>query len=223
MSPRRAAVLRHHTSEHAGSLHDHLIAATERLLEHHALGELTTRAIAHHAGVSDGVLYNHFADKADLVMAALLSRYGKLVERLEAAAPEAGEGTVLGNVQVYGHALSGVETDLLLHGAGLVAHPPLLHRFWAEIHRSPFGIDRLRRPLADYLVAEQRLGRVSAQLDVAAAVTVVFGVCAMVALSRHLDPTADAGGAIDHLDASLAAAVTGFVPTNGDGGRDAAR
>jgi len=223
MSPRRAAILRTHASEPAGSLRDHLVAATERLLEHHALGELTTRAIAHHAGVSDGVLYNHFADKADLVMAALLSRYGKLVERLEAAAPEAGQATVVGNVQAYGRALSGVETDLMLHGAGLVAHPPLLHRFWAEIHRSPFGIDRLRRPLVDYLVAEKRLGRVNDELDIDAAVTVVFGVCAMVALSRHLNPTADSGRSADHLDASLAAAVTGFVPTGAGGGRDAAR
>ena len=216
-------MLRTHASGHAATLRDHLVEATERLLDHHALGDLTTRAIAHHAGVSDGVLYNHFADKADLVMAALLSRYGKLVERLEAAAPEAGQGTVVGNVQAYGRALSGVETDLLLHGAGLVAHPPLLHRFWAEIHRSPFGIDRLRRPLADYLAAEKRLGRVSDELDIEAAVTVVFGACAMVALSRHLNPTAESAGMSDHLDASLAAAVNGFVPAGAGAGRDAAR
>jgi AcrR family transcriptional regulator len=216
MSPRRAAVLRTHPAEHAASLRDHLVAATERLLEHHSLGELTTRAIAHHAHVSDGVLYNHFADKADLVMAALLSRYGKLVERLEAAAPEAGQGTVVGNVQAYGRALSDVEADLLLHGAGLVAHPPLLHRFWAEIHRSPFGIDRLRRPIVDYLAAEQRRGRVGAELDIEAAVTVVFGASAMAALSRHLNPTADPAGFVRHLDASLGAAVSGFGATVND-------
>src|SRR5215207_3328582 len=164
MSPRRAAALRAKHPGEAMTLRDHLVAATEQLLEHHALGQLTTRAIAHHAGVSDGVLYNHFDDKADLVMAAMLRRYEGLIERLEAATPVAGEGTVVGNTQSYGRALSEVEADALLHGAALVGHPPLLHRFWAEIHRSPFGVDRLRRPLAGYLEAERRLGRVADDL-----------------------------------------------------------
>ncbi len=222
MSPRRAAVLRNQTPDQTRTLREHLVAATETLLEHRSLGELTTRAIAHHAGVSDGVLYNHFDDKADLLMAAMLRRYGRLVERLEAATPEAGRGDIVANVQSYGQALSEVESDALLHGAALLAHPALLHRFWAEIHRSPFGIDRLRRPLEDYLTAEQRLGRVAADLDIEAAATVVFGVCAMTALTRRLDPTADRTGVARHLDAALASAVIGFVGP-GDRGLGAAR
>jgi AcrR family transcriptional regulator len=211
MSPRRAAVLRTQPSDQASTLREHLVSATEQLLERRSVGELTTRAIAHHAGVSDGVLYNHFADKADLLMAAMLRRYGRLVERLDAATPTAGEGTVVENTQSYGRALSELESDAMLHGAALLAHPPMLHRFWAEIHRSPFGIDRLRRPFADYLTGEQRLGRVAEEVDVEAAVTVVFGACAMVALTARLNPTADRGGLARHLDAALAAAVTGFA------------
>lgn len=211
MSPRRAAVLRNQTPDQGGTLREHLVASTEALLEHHSMGELTTRAIAHHAGVSDGVLYNHFDDKADLLMAAMLRRYGRLVERLEAATPRAGKGDIVANLQSFGLALSEVESDALLQGAALLAHPTLLHRFWAEIHRSPFGIDRLRRPLEDYLTAEQRLGRVAAELDIEAAVTVVFGVCAMTALTRRLDPTADRTDVVRHLDAAIAAAVMGFV------------
>jgi AcrR family transcriptional regulator len=211
MSPRRAAVLRTQPADQASTLREHLVAATEQLLDERSAGELTTRAIAHHAGVSDGVLYNHFADKTDLLMAAMLRRYGRLIDRLEAATPTAGEGTVIGNVQSYGRALSEVESDVMLHGAALLAHPPLLQRFWAEIHRSPFGIDRLRRPLADYLAGEQHLGRVGQDVDIDAAVTVVFGVCGMVALSGRLNPTADRAGLARHLDAALAAAVTGVA------------
>ena len=202
-----------HAPDQAATLREHLIAATELLLDERSVGELTTRAIAQHAGVSDGVLYNHFDDKADLLMAAMLRRYGRLVERLEAAKPTAGEGTVVGNVQAYGRALSDVEADAMLHGAALLAHPPLLHRFWIEIHRQPFGIDRLRRPLVDYLTAEQALGRVRADLDVDAAVTVVFGACAMTALSSRLNPDADSAGLARHLDAALEAAVVGFGPS----------
>jgi AcrR family transcriptional regulator len=211
MSPRRAAVLRTQPADQVSTLREHLIATTERLLEARSVGELTTRAIARQAGVSDGVLYNHFADKADLVMAAMLRRYGQLLDRLETATPTAGEGTVVRNVQSYGRMLSEVESDAMLHGAALLADPLLLQRFWTEIHRSPFGIDRLRRPCTDYLAAEQRLGRVAAELDIEAAVTVVFGVCAMVALTGRLNPNADRDDLTRHLDAALAAAVTGFV------------
>jgi AcrR family transcriptional regulator len=211
MSPRRAAVLRARSADENATLREHLLAATEELLEHHSMGELTTRTIARHADVSDGVLYNHFADKSELLMAATMRRYGRLVERLEAATPVAGEGTLISNLQSYGRALTELESDALLHGAALLAQPELLHRFWAEIHRSPFGIDRLRRPLTDYLAAEQAHGRVTDELDIEAAVTVVFGVCAMVALTRRLNPTADREGLARHLDAALAAAVTGFA------------
>jgi AcrR family transcriptional regulator len=197
----------------ATTLRDHLVAATDGLLDRRGAGSLTTREIARHAGVSDGVLYNHFADKADLVLAAMVRRYGRLVERLEEATPRPGEGTVLGNVQAYGLALSRVETEVMLHGAALLSDPSLLQRFWIEIHRSPFGIDRLRRPLRDYLRDEQGLGRVSADIESDAAVTVVFGTCAMVALSRRLNPTADGAELDRHLDAALAAAVGGFAVT----------
>lgn len=217
MSPRRAAVLQSHAAGGADTLREHLVAATEQLLGRGSIGDITTRAIAHHAGVSDGVLYNHFADKTDLVMAALLRRYGRLVERLEAAVPTPGEGTVLANVQAYGRELSALESDALLHGAGLLAQPPMLHRFWTEIHKSPFGVERLRQPLAGYLRSEQERGRLADGVDVEAAVTVVFGVCAMAALSTRLNPGADAAGLARHRDAALAVVVSGLAPRDGAG------
>ena len=217
MSPRRAAVLRTLSADPEATLREHLVAATEQLLEHRPFGELTTRVIAHHAGVSDGVLYNHFANKHELLMAALLRRYGRLVERLEAAIPTAGEGTLLANIQAFGRALSEIESDVLLHGATLLGHPPLLHGFWTEIHKAPFGIDRLRRPLVDYLSAEQQLGRVGEEVNIEAATTVVFGVCGMVALSIRLNPTADHAALARHRNAALAAAVRGLAGTHRSG------
>ena len=44
-------------------------------------------------------------------------------------------------------------------------------------------------------------------------VTVVFGVCAMTALTGRLNPAADRAGLDRHLDAALAAAVSGFAPS----------
>ena len=177
-----------------------------------SVGELTTRAIAQHAGVSDGVLYNHFDDKTDLLMAAMLRRYGRLVDRLEAATPTAGEGTVVGNVQAYGRALSEVEGDVDAPRRRAPRPPaaaaPVLDRDPpAAVRHRPPATPARRLP-----GAEQGLGRVRADLDVEAAVTVVFGVCAMTALTGRLNPTADRAGLDRHLDAALAAAVSGFAP-----------
>jgi len=158
MSPRRAAVLRHAGGPHV-HIRDHLVVSVDELLAREPIHALTTRAIAEHAGVADGVLYNHFADKSDLVIAALVRRFGRLVERLEASAPEAGEGTVTANVQAFGRSLARMNAESMGMAAGLLADPALLHRFWAKIHRTPFGIERLRRPLAGYLAAERDLGR----------------------------------------------------------------
>jgi len=213
MAPQRAAALRAHAApgthgdEAHANLRDHLIAMTGELLGDVSLGTLTTRQIARHAGVSDGVLYNHFADKSELVIASLLDRYARLLDAFEAQAPTVGEGTVEANLRAFARALSGLEADVLLLGAGLLADPPLLARFWTEIHRSPFGPDRLMNPLRTYLEGERTAGRVSASLDVNGATTLVFGASAMVALTRRLNPQANGS----RLDAELDAAITTLV------------
>jgi AcrR family transcriptional regulator len=211
MSPRRAAALRTEDGEQAGTLRDHLVASVDELLGQAPIAGLTTRAIAHPAGVADGVLYNHFDDKTQLLIAALLVRFGRLIERLEATQLTAGEGSVVANVQAFGRAMAETNAEALLIGAGLVADPPLLHRFWAEIHRTPFGIERLRRPLREYLAAEQSLGRVEADVDVEAVVTLVFGACALAGLSSHLGQTGHQPAAAAHLDAVLATALRGVA------------
>jgi AcrR family transcriptional regulator len=202
--PKRAAALHAHPGETPANLREHLVAMTGELLGDVSLGELTTRQIARHAGVSDGVLYNHFADKSELVIASLLDRYARLIDAFEAQAPRVGEGSVEANLQAFARALSGLEAEVLLLGAGLLADPALLARFWAEIHRSPFGPARLMQPLGDYLEGERAAGRVGASLDVNAATTLVFGASAMIALTRRLNPRADGS----RLDAQLDATVT---------------
>src|SRR6266508_161567 len=72
MSPRRAhAVLGRAGHDPGAALREHLIDTAEKLLAERQVSSITTRDIARTAGVSDGVLYNYFADKHELVVAAL--------------------------------------------------------------------------------------------------------------------------------------------------------
>jgi AcrR family transcriptional regulator len=214
MTGRRAAAIRDQ-SDDTLTLAGHLIATTELLLDDVPLGALTTRRIARTAGVADGVLYNHFPDKTSLVLTALLRRYARLVDRFEAAGPATGQGSIAAGLRVLAHALADLEADVLHLGAGLLADPILLERFWTEIHRLPFGLGRLRRPFLDYLEEERRAGRVDASVDVEAVITLMFGACGVTALGRRLNPLADRSEFDARLDAAVETIARGIAPSAG--------
>lgn len=173
MSPRRAAALRDGGDQ---SLREHLIAAAERLIAQRGTAGLTVRGIAGEAGVAVGVLYNHFADKEELLAHALHAHVRSVGRTLGEPPTPAGEGTVEANLRTY------IEHGLTLHlailpaFAGLFAQPDVLVRFAGL--PNPIAAGRgLRADLADYLRAEQQLGRIAARANVDAAATMIIGAC----------------------------------------------
>src|SRR5690606_27948177 len=124
MSPRKAAAVR------AGgrTLREHLVATAERMISERGTAGLTVRAIAREAGVADGVLYNHFADKEELLAHALRARL-EAVEKTLPPLPEAGDATVQANLRVYVEHGMALHRGLLPALAGLLATPEVLTRF----------------------------------------------------------------------------------------------
>jgi AcrR family transcriptional regulator len=93
---------------------------------------LTVRDIAREALVADGVLYNYFQDKEDLLAHALLAHVGMV---MGSAPPtlEAGSGTVAENLGLFidrGFALLARVTPAF---AGLLAQQGVLSRFHAMV------------------------------------------------------------------------------------------
>src|SRR3981189_3823747 len=70
-----------------------LIAAAERLLSSGGLGCVTTRDIARAAKVAEGALYNHFGDKAELILAVVLHQLGDFPEVLQSLPLQVGQNT----------------------------------------------------------------------------------------------------------------------------------
>ncbi|MEU8123302.1 helix-turn-helix domain-containing protein [Spirillospora sp. NPDC049024] len=168
MSPRRAAALG------AGdrTLRDHLIATAERLIAERGTAALTVRAIAREAGVADGVLYNHFADKEELLAHALLA-HAESVARPLGPLPEPGTGTVEENLRAYvAHGLA-LHDGMLPALTGLIAHPAVLSRFAALSDRGGTWKERL----AAYLRGERDLGRLAPDARVEAAASLIVGAC----------------------------------------------
>jgi AcrR family transcriptional regulator len=183
MSPRRAKAVRGRVGDDpAAALRDHLIDTAERLLAERLITSITTRDIARAAAVSDGVLYNYFADKHDLLLAALLRRHADVIGRFIADLPQPGTSTVAENLTRYATAALDLLADALPVAAGLIHDPGLLHRFMAGIHTAPFGAHQVQGPLIAYLNGEQELGRVGPVVPEAVFAT-LFGATLVLALS----------------------------------------
>ena len=191
------------------ALRELLITTAEELLADRQVTAVTTRDIARAAGVSDGVLYNYFASKDDLLVTALVRRFRRGVAEFEARLPEPGTATVEENLNRFTRALFDLNTAALPSAAGLMTDLPLLHRFLEEIHRPPFGAQRHRERLIEYLEAERRLGRLSVA-DVDAATTLLSGAAALLAVTGviHGDPALEAG----QLPSLVATLLRGLDP-----------
>ncbi|MEV6875488.1 helix-turn-helix domain-containing protein [Amycolatopsis sp. NPDC051128] len=189
MSPRKAAAQRD-----GQSLHDLLVEAAEKMIAAHGTANLTVREIARTAGVADGVLYNHFSDKEELVALALLE-YVRRTEATLGELPVAGEGTLEGNLRRHLEYGLGLHRMIVPAFSGLIGQPRVLERFADMTERSGQWRDRL----VTYLEEEQALGRLHPESEVDATAVMLVGYChgsvldtVFPHMSRYSLPTVDA-------------------------------
>jgi AcrR family transcriptional regulator len=192
MSPRKADALR---GRDAQNLREYLIATAARLIGERRTGALTVRDIAREAQVADGVLYNYFDDKEELLANALLAHVAAIMSSTPALLPEPGTGEVADNLERFIDSGMEVLTRITPAFAGLLAQPKVLTRFHAMVGGdaafgaaadqpdSGSGADEPQedhgRGLPDmltvYLRGEQRLGRIDPATDVDAVVILIVG------------------------------------------------
>jgi AcrR family transcriptional regulator len=130
MSPRKPAVLRDDSGQ---NLRDYLIETAARLIDQRGSAGLAVRDIAREAKVADGVLYNYFEDKEDLLVHALLAHVAGVMAGAQGLLPPPGEGTVAENLRVF---IDGGIANLLRVTpafAGLMSQPKVLARFHAMV------------------------------------------------------------------------------------------
>jgi AcrR family transcriptional regulator len=170
----------------AANLREHLVVAAASLLAERQVSAVTTRDIARAAGVSDGVLYNYFADKSELLVAGLVRRFETVVATFGVDLPAPGTGTLEDNLVAYLQALYDLSRDSFPMIAGLVGEPGLLVRVIDEIHRPGQGILPFLNRIGEYLYGEQQLGRIRADADLMAAMLLLSGTCGTLAMRSHL-------------------------------------
>jgi AcrR family transcriptional regulator len=199
MSPRKASALRDGNEQ---NLREYLIATAARLIAQRGTGALTVRGIAREAQVADGVLYNYFEDKEDLLANALLAHVASVMGSVPLLLPEPGTGTIADNLRRFIDGGLEVLIRVTPAFAGLATQPKVLIRFHAMVGgNAAFGAEPPEAPpasaedaagagedadddqhgrglpdiLSAYLRAEQRIGRVAADADIDAAVILIVG------------------------------------------------
>lgn len=143
-----------------------LIRATTELVGEAGYHGATTKAIAERAGVSEGTIYRHFPDKKALFAAAVMAGQREVTEWMEQLPGRAGSAPVVELVSETLTQLSRLrEAVLPLEEASPHVMRPaedLSREELVEALRSTGGPPLL---LADFLAAEQGLGRVRPDVD----------------------------------------------------------
>jgi AcrR family transcriptional regulator len=157
------------------NVRERLFEAAERVIE--GPSGLSGRAVTREAGCATGLLYRHFGDFDAFVAEFVLERFQQVSARAAALPGQAGSGTVAGNLAAAGGAL--FESNLLSLLSLVTLRPGSIGKGPRRRKNQTEG-SVLRRAFADYLAAEQRLGRVTPDADTDALAT------ALIATIHHL-------------------------------------
>ncbi|MGY1617080.1 TetR/AcrR family transcriptional regulator [Geodermatophilus sp. SYSU D00691] len=158
-----------------------LIRATTELIAEVGYHNATTRVIAERAGVAEGSIYRHFPDKRALFVAALVEGQQGLTEWMAELPSRAGSGSLVDVLTEAFDRLSRLREHIVPLELAMAGMPDLQRQLDpASLSAAVEGMGGPPALLADYLRAEQALGRVRPDLDpVRTAITLLaclFGV-----------------------------------------------
>ncbi len=185
-----------------------LIEATVRLVREVGYARTTTRAIAQAAGVAEGTLYRHYPDKAGLFAEAIRVQSAPVTEWVRGLPDRAGAGTVAGNLTECLTRLATLREAVIPFEIAMLTDPELAPG------PGPAPVIPPGPPefLADYLRAEQRLGRIRADADPARAAVVLLAALFGLAAAPHRAVAAANGIPWPGIDDAVHLIVDGLTP-----------
>jgi AcrR family transcriptional regulator len=157
MSPARR------TSAETEELRTSLLAAARQIIVRDGPAALTMRALATEADCAVGLPYKVFADRHELVGDILHAEFLTLEARFRAMAGRVGTGTVGANLAWLSEVLLDSPAVALAHE--VIGDERLAKAFTERIHHTGVGPAAFETAFTDYLAAEQRAGRVDADVD----------------------------------------------------------
>lgn len=158
-------------------LREELFAAADRILAREGAAGLTSRAVTDEAGCAKGLLHNHFDGLEGFLADYAADRVQRALTQLSDLPQHAGQGDIVDNLTRA--AVTLFDSGAMPTAALISARPALATRIGTAI-AADSALNASERLFADYLVAEQRAGRMPADQD---ANTLAF---ALVGSIHHL-------------------------------------
>ncbi|MFN8631152.1 MAG: helix-turn-helix domain-containing protein [Chloroflexota bacterium] len=187
-----------------------LIEATLAVVADVGYARASTRAIADRAGVAEGTIYRHFADKTELFFAAALEPSGELLAWAASLPGRAGTGTVEANLEAWMLRLAELEEHVLPLEVAIRSDPDLA-RLRSAALASATTLPGPPGALTAYLAAEQGLGRVDPAVDPAEASVVLLAALFGVAF---MESGPALGSRDDRVRAAVRLLARGLLPAS---------
>lgn len=164
-----------------------IVAATLALLREQGISNLTTRAVAARAGVSEASVFYHFGDRAGLLSAAFKSGLEPLAYIATLPVAE-GEEPLDRDVvlQRVGRALEDFFDQVLPVLVAAQADTELRDALAEYLRENDLGSHRGVEKISAYLRHEQESGRLDAELDVEAVAVMLIGSALLQTFQRMM-------------------------------------
>jgi AcrR family transcriptional regulator len=166
------------------SMRERILTAAVTVMRDHGVTNTTTKQVARAAGVAEGSIYNHFANKSELIAASMAEVAGGIRDALIRLSGRAGTGTVEDNLTELAEAEIAFFLDLLPITGPVLGDHGL--RDWLRQGGHQDLHDRPGPPpgpvlghalLIAYLEDEQRAGRLPADTQSAYLAAALIGGC----------------------------------------------
>lgn len=175
-----------------------LVEAALEVFLQRGFARATTREIAHRAGLSEGTMYRHFADKYELFHQVFLATVLEIGQELAQLPDRAGHDTLRANLAHLFSLIGRMQAKVSPLMASMWADPDLSRNFDAYLaEKLPPSFERPEpvTMVAAYVAAEQRLGRIRPDVDPQQAAALVVSLPLAAGMERALRAsfTTDAG------------------------------
>ncbi|MGH2616689.1 MAG: TetR/AcrR family transcriptional regulator, partial [Thermomicrobiales bacterium] len=134
---------------------ERILEAARAVMLSKGLVRATTKEIARAAGVSEGTLYNHFANKEELFLCTLNQLPSGFVTLMRGLHEHVGTGTVSSMLAEIARSALDFYGEAVPMGASFFADPELLARHRELLRARGAGPQRANEAVAAYLRAEQ--------------------------------------------------------------------
>jgi AcrR family transcriptional regulator len=198
-----------------------ILEAAAQLLRDKGISGTTTREIARAAGLSDAAIYSHFKSRGELLNALIPASLIDYKGSADAFLKRVGQGTIKGNLRFFMKLARDFFFEASPKIALILAEPELFNDPAAKppIPKS----NKAETFLADYIRAEQRMGRINEEADAAAIGTIVVATAFYEGFTAGLLGKAFTAARPNSADDIIDALMAGLAPRKKSGSRKGSR